>query len=322
MAKVLSRITEPRGTSAALSMLPHPWIVIPDRPIDLAECTIIHQVYGIGLINPVRADITDAFLAWLMRERFGEYFPGTIPVLVIAIDSDDIDKISQFLSDTFLECVVTVENEGWADGMSELLLRQRNPLPPETCKPVDLSDLAIQSPLKCHAAEGIPTPILQDRFIAPIAKSMRSLWRRYWLATAITAIAVVIGAFQIWPPPHPEAEAVPPIEGQLTGFAPAAIDKPMYMRQPLPPITEMKTMAVPALQFVAVSDADIPLIEPSKPIEAKGELGQPQKNGAMAIELHPSSNAERAELLKLLGHNQNGCALWQRPNGIKVIRCR
>jgi hypothetical protein len=122
-------------------MLPHPWIVIPDRPIDLAECTIIHQVYGIGLINPVRADITDAFLAWLMRERFGEYFPGTIPVLVIAIDSDDIDKISQFLSDTFLECVVTVENEGWADGMSELLLRQRNPLPPETCKPVDLSDL-------------------------------------------------------------------------------------------------------------------------------------------------------------------------------------
>src|SRR5690348_5197061 len=94
---------------AMLSALPDAWTLLRDRRIGSPEgpCVsfvLVHPEIGIALValepeDPEPARI--ALQAYLARERFPEYYPGTLPIVGTSIAAEDLEAVGERLAEAF-----------------------------------------------------------------------------------------------------------------------------------------------------------------------------------------------------------------------------
>jgi hypothetical protein len=114
--------------AGTLASLPQEWTALRDRSLDedVVDAVLVHPEMGVALVSlaPIAPEAAAAILRGrLEHEHFGEFFPGTLPIVVLGTTPLDIPEIEKRLADAFQQAPKLAITDGdWADAVVELLL--------------------------------------------------------------------------------------------------------------------------------------------------------------------------------------------------------
>jgi hypothetical protein len=114
--------------AGTLASLPQEWTALRDRSLeeDVVDAVLVHPEMGVALVSlaPIAPEVAAAILRKrLEHEHFGEFFPGTLPIVVLGTTPLDIPKIEKRLADAFQQAPkLAITDRYWADVVVELLL--------------------------------------------------------------------------------------------------------------------------------------------------------------------------------------------------------
>jgi len=122
---------ERASLAGTLAALPDPWTLLRQRQIgddeaEPVEVVLVHPEIGVALVDEAPRD--PAASARRLREhldqqRFGEFFPGDLPIVTLSVAPDEFETIGERLAAAF-ETVprLSVADADWADAVIELLM--------------------------------------------------------------------------------------------------------------------------------------------------------------------------------------------------------
>ncbi len=268
------------GTLAALH---DPWTLLRHRRIgaeeaEPVEVVLVHPEIGVALVDQAPRD--PALSARRLREhldqqRFGEFFPGDLPIVALSVAADEFEAIGERLAAAFEAAPrLSVTDADWADAVIELLMvpddlamapvgetvaapTPEPELPPARRERFEESprDLYQRSP----ALDGSepPLPLMVDW---PFAASYERKRRRGWVAALVIIPLLLAGAgFAAWeyagedktvatndtsPPSQIEIPLPPQSRGDRAAGQPAASSPPPVPAAP-PVVMAQKPYAPP-----------------------------------------------------------------------------
>jgi hypothetical protein len=135
MAQVFPSDRDDVGSAASVTLawtlrtLPDPWTLLRDRRIDasgeLIDLIVVHPEIGVALIDEAPRDPAAGVAAlrdFLERERFADFFPGTLPIVSLSVAIDEFPTLDQKLTRAFdASLVLSIEDRDWADVLIELM---------------------------------------------------------------------------------------------------------------------------------------------------------------------------------------------------------
>jgi hypothetical protein len=136
MAQIFPSDRDDAGSAASetlvwtLRTLPDPWTLLRDRRIDasgeLIDLVLVHPEIGVALIDEAPRDPSAGVAVLrdlLERERFGDCFPGALPIVSLSVPIDEFPALDQKLTRAFdASLVLSIEDRDWADALIELLM--------------------------------------------------------------------------------------------------------------------------------------------------------------------------------------------------------
>jgi hypothetical protein len=146
--------TPRRRLEQALAALDLDWSVFSDvrigTPPDEAavDYVLMHAQRGVALVDLAPHGSPDSvarFRELLDSERFGEFFPGTLPIFRLVVEPSEIDEVSQLIERGFEGCPrLDIADPEWANDLEAVLLGPEEPpaAEPPRAEP-DGSDLDI-----------------------------------------------------------------------------------------------------------------------------------------------------------------------------------
>jgi hypothetical protein len=192
--------------AGTLASLPQEWTALRDPNLEgaVVDAVLVHPEMGVALVSlaPAAPGAAAATLRErLEHEHFGDFFPGTLPVVVLGTTPRDIPEIEKRLADAFRQAPrLAIIDRDWADAVVALLLesselemapvRQFAAFPREPPEPPERSD---------PEPEGVaPVPpsflgLRVDNGAAPRSQATR---RGDWLV-AMTFTVVVVAELAI-----------------------------------------------------------------------------------------------------------------------------
>src|SRR5229473_4092695 len=268
------------GTLAALH---DPWTLLRHRRIgaeeaEPVEVVLVHPEIGVALVDQAPRD--PALSARRLREhldqqRFGEFFPGDLPIVALSVAADEFEAIGERLAAAFEAAPrLSVTDADWADAVIELLMvpddlamapvGETVPAPtPEPELPPARRERFEESPRDLYqrspALDGSepPLPLMVDW---PFAASYERKRRRGWVAALVIILLLLAGAgFAAWeyagedktvatndapPPSQIEIPLPPQSRGDRAAGQPAASSPPPVPAAP-PVVMAQKPYAPP-----------------------------------------------------------------------------
>src|SRR5229473_645263 len=275
------------GTLAALH---DPWTLLRHRRIgaeeaEPVEVVLVHPEIGVALVDQAPRD--PALSARRLREhldqqRFGEFFPGDLPIVALSVADDEFEAIGERLAAAFEAAPrLSVTDADWADAVIELLMvpddlamapvGETVPAPmPEPELPPARRERFEESPRDLYqrspALDGSepPLPLMVDW---PFAASYERKRRRGWVAALVIIPLLLAGAgFAAW-------EYVGEDKTVATNDAPP----PSQIEIPLPPQSRGDRAAG---QPAASSPPPVPAAPPSSPPAAEPPQPAPARMAA------------------------------------------
>jgi hypothetical protein len=114
--------------AGTLASLPQEWTALCDPNLEgaVVDAVLVHPEMGVALVSlaPAAPGAAAATLRErLEHEHFGEFFPGTLPVVVLGSTPRDIPEIEKRLADAFRQAPrLAITDRDWADAVVALLL--------------------------------------------------------------------------------------------------------------------------------------------------------------------------------------------------------
>jgi hypothetical protein len=114
--------------AGTLGSLPQEWTALRDPKLEgaVVDAVLVHPEMGVALVSlaPAAPEAAAATLRErLEHEHFGEFFPGTLPVVVLGTTPRDIPQIEKRLADAFRQAPrLAISNRDWGDAVVALLL--------------------------------------------------------------------------------------------------------------------------------------------------------------------------------------------------------
>jgi hypothetical protein len=154
-----------------LLALPDPWTLLADRQIGAEEeegaeaidVVLVHPEIGVALVDAAPRDpagVVAAFRDYLDAQRFGEFYPGELPIVALSIALEEIAEIGDRLAAAFEAAPrLAIADGDWADAVIEVLLTPADlPMAPvhEAIPEEPIPEPAPSSPA---AAEEAPQPV-------------------------------------------------------------------------------------------------------------------------------------------------------------------
>jgi hypothetical protein len=117
--------------AGTLAALPDPWTLLRHRRIggeaaEPVDVVLIHPEIGVALVDEAPRD--PAASARRLREyfdqqRFGEFFPGDLPIVTLSVAADEFETVGEQLAAAFEAAPrLSLADADWADAVIELLL--------------------------------------------------------------------------------------------------------------------------------------------------------------------------------------------------------
>jgi hypothetical protein len=136
MAQVFPFGSDGAGSAASetlvwtLRTLPDPWTLLRDRRIDasgeVVDLVLVHPKMGVVLIDEAPRDPAAKVAQlcdFLERQRFADFFPGTLPIVSLSVAINELPTLDEKLARAFdASSMLSIENPDWADALTELLL--------------------------------------------------------------------------------------------------------------------------------------------------------------------------------------------------------
>jgi hypothetical protein len=117
--------------AGTLAALPDPWTLLRQRRIggDQAEpvgVVLVHPEIGVALVDEAPRDPAPSahrLLDYLDGQRFGEFFPGELPIVALSVAADEFEVLGERLAAAFEAAPrLSVADADWADAVIELLM--------------------------------------------------------------------------------------------------------------------------------------------------------------------------------------------------------
>src|SRR6202035_3431426 len=123
---------EARATLAGtLATLPDPWTLlryrrIGDEQAEPVEVVLVHPEIGVALVDEAPRDPAASarrLREHLEQQRFGEFFPGELPIVSMSVGADDFETLGDRLAAAFEAAPsLSLADADWADAVIELLM--------------------------------------------------------------------------------------------------------------------------------------------------------------------------------------------------------
>jgi hypothetical protein len=113
--------------AGTLASLPQEWTALRDRNLDedVIEAVLVHPDIGVAFVSmaPIAPEVAAARLRErLDDEHFEEFFPGTLPIVVLGITSPETPEVEQRLAAVFQQApTLAITDRDWADAVVALL---------------------------------------------------------------------------------------------------------------------------------------------------------------------------------------------------------
>jgi len=117
--------------AGTLAALPDPWTLLRERRIggdraEPIEVVLIHPEIGVALVDEAPRDPARAahrLRDFLDRQRFGEFFPGELPIVALSVAADEFEMLGERLAAAFEAAPrLSIADADWADAVIELLM--------------------------------------------------------------------------------------------------------------------------------------------------------------------------------------------------------
>jgi hypothetical protein len=117
--------------AGTLAALPDPWTLLRRRQIgdeepEAIEVVLVHPEIGVALVDeaPRDPEATARTLRDLLdRQRFGEFFPGDLPIVTLSVAPDEFETLGEQLAGAFEAAPrLSIDDPDWADAVIELLM--------------------------------------------------------------------------------------------------------------------------------------------------------------------------------------------------------
>jgi hypothetical protein len=115
--------------AGTLAALPDPWTLLRHRRVgggdELVEVVLVHPEIGVALVDEARdpAPSADGLRDYLDQQRFGEFFPGDLPIVSLRIAADEFESSGERLAAAFEAAPrLSIADGDWADAVIELLM--------------------------------------------------------------------------------------------------------------------------------------------------------------------------------------------------------
>src|SRR5690348_14946991 len=117
--------------AGTLAALPDPWTLLRERRIggdraEPIEVVLIHPEIGVALVDEAPRDPARAahrLRDYLDEQRFGEFFPGELPIVALSVAADEFDTLGERLAAAFEAAPrLSIADADWADAVIELLM--------------------------------------------------------------------------------------------------------------------------------------------------------------------------------------------------------
>ncbi|HWG80494.1 MAG TPA: hypothetical protein VN681_12005 [Stellaceae bacterium] len=117
--------------AGTLAALPDPWTLLRHRRIggDQAEpidVVLVHPEIGVALVDEAPRDPAPSarrLREYLDGQRFGEFFPGELPIVALNVAADEFEMLGERLAAAFEAAPrLSVADADWADAVIELLM--------------------------------------------------------------------------------------------------------------------------------------------------------------------------------------------------------
>src|SRR6185312_14581692 len=117
--------------AGTLAALPDPWTLLRHRRIggDQAEpidVVLVHPEIGVALVDEAPRDPAPSarrLREYLDGQRFGEFFPGELPIVALNVAADEFEMLGERLAAAFDAAPrLSLADADWADAVIELLL--------------------------------------------------------------------------------------------------------------------------------------------------------------------------------------------------------
>lgn len=120
-----------QSLAGTLAALPDPWTLLRDRQIgdqqaDPVDVVLIHPEIGVALVDESPRDPAQnahRLRHFLNEQRFGEFFPGELPIVTLSVASDEFETLGEQLAAAFEAAPrLSLADADWADAVIELLM--------------------------------------------------------------------------------------------------------------------------------------------------------------------------------------------------------
>ncbi|HJT06312.1 MAG TPA: hypothetical protein VJ747_05280, partial [Stellaceae bacterium] len=117
--------------AGTLAALPDPWTLLRHRRIggdqaEPVEVVLIHPEIGVALVDEAPRDPAPSarrLRDYLDGQRFGEFFPGELPIVTLSVAVDEFEMLGDRLAAAFEAAPrLSVADADWADAVVELLM--------------------------------------------------------------------------------------------------------------------------------------------------------------------------------------------------------
>src|SRR5690348_11710195 len=117
--------------AGTLAALPDPWTLLRQRRIggdqaEPVEVVLVHPEIGVALVDEAPRDPTLSarrLRDYLEGQRFGEFFPGELPIVALSVAADEFEMLGDRLAAAFEAAPrLSVTDADWADAVVELLM--------------------------------------------------------------------------------------------------------------------------------------------------------------------------------------------------------
>ncbi|HKW53757.1 MAG TPA: hypothetical protein VJO12_08705, partial [Stellaceae bacterium] len=117
--------------AGTLAALPDPWTLLRHRRIggdeaEQIEVVLVHPEIGVALIDEAPRDPAPRarrLRDYLDGQRFGEFFPGELPIVTLSVAADDFEMLGERLAAAFEAAPrLSVADADWADAVIELMM--------------------------------------------------------------------------------------------------------------------------------------------------------------------------------------------------------
>src|SRR5690348_16650007 len=117
--------------AGTLAALPDPWTLLRQRRIggdqaEPVEVVLVHPEIGVALVDEAPRDPTLSarrLRDYLEGQRFGEFFPGELPIVALSVAADEFEMLGDRLAAAFEAAPrLSIADADWADAVIELLM--------------------------------------------------------------------------------------------------------------------------------------------------------------------------------------------------------